>query len=347
MLSGSVTFVYDGDGRRVKKISNNGIINYFYDGSAVILETDGNGNILKSYNSGLSVKDQNGNKYFFLRDGRWNVAGLMDSKQGIVQSYFYDVFGSAKGIQKDTNHLRFIGLLNVYSDDDIGLQYMSNRWYDPTLGRFVSRDPKGFSGGSCNLYEYSGNNPIIFGDPTGLDSFNLQNYLFANQTLIGQLEDINTWKVAITFVGFGEGLVLCPTALFGEAVPWTGVEGVGAWGGASAMLQNSYLITGQWGVGAGLEYLGGSISCGFESYLTTGLGISGTYDLMKDIKSDFQLDSVSTDDSIMKTNFSGDVLKTAVGQEMDLVQMIEGGFMNPEADVSVAIDVIQDVLTFF
>jgi hypothetical protein len=36
---------------------------------------------------------------------------------------------------------------------------MWNRWYNPALGRFVSRDPIGLKGG-LNLYEYVDNNPF-------------------------------------------------------------------------------------------------------------------------------------------------------------------------------------------
>lgn len=45
---------------------------------------------------------------------------------------------------------------------------MGQRWYDGSLGRFVSRDPIGFGGGP-NLYGYVGQNPIKRFDPFGLD----------------------------------------------------------------------------------------------------------------------------------------------------------------------------------
>ncbi len=44
---------------------------------------------------------------------------------------------------------------------------MGHRHYDAQLGRFLSRDPIGFSGG-VNLYEYAGANPSTFADPRGL-----------------------------------------------------------------------------------------------------------------------------------------------------------------------------------
>jgi uncharacterized protein RhaS with RHS repeats len=41
------------------------------------------------------------------------------------------------------------------------------RYYNPNTGRFLSEDPIGFLGG-INLYEYAGDNPISFSDPSGM-----------------------------------------------------------------------------------------------------------------------------------------------------------------------------------
>jgi hypothetical protein len=45
---------------------------------------------------------------------------------------------------------------------------MKARYYDPTIGRFISEDPIGFGGGDVNLMAYTGNNPITRVDPSGL-----------------------------------------------------------------------------------------------------------------------------------------------------------------------------------
>jgi RHS repeat-associated protein len=42
-----------------------------------------------------------------------------------------------------------------------------NRQYNPKYGRWLSRDPIGFDGGN-NLWNYVGNNPVRFNDPSGL-----------------------------------------------------------------------------------------------------------------------------------------------------------------------------------
>jgi RHS repeat-associated protein len=57
------------------------------------------------------------------------------------------------------------------SDPETGLYYYRARYYDPSVGRFLSEDPMQFQGG-INFYRYTSNNPIIGRDPFGLwDSY--------------------------------------------------------------------------------------------------------------------------------------------------------------------------------
>lgn len=65
-----------------------------------------------------------------------------------------------KGIQ---NPLRFQG---QYHDHETGLHYNRYRYYDPLVGRFISKDPIGYAGG-LNLYVYAPN-PVSWIDPLGL-----------------------------------------------------------------------------------------------------------------------------------------------------------------------------------
>jgi RHS repeat-associated protein len=63
----------------------------------------------------------------------------------------------------------FAGAFGVLREPN-GLYYMNARYYDPTLGRFLSEDPLGLGGGDLTLYSYAGNNPVVFVDPSGLCS---------------------------------------------------------------------------------------------------------------------------------------------------------------------------------
>jgi len=49
-----------------------------------------------------------------------------------------------------------------------GLYYYRARYYDPSIGRFISSDPIEFQAGDFNFYRYVGNDPVNFVDPSGL-----------------------------------------------------------------------------------------------------------------------------------------------------------------------------------
>ncbi|SCC35263.1 RHS repeat-associated core domain-containing protein, partial [Gilliamella intestini] len=62
------------------------------------------------------------------------------------------------------NPLRFQG---QYYDEETGLHYNLNRYYDPFTGRYITQDPLGILGG-LNSYQYAGSDPINWVDPLGL-----------------------------------------------------------------------------------------------------------------------------------------------------------------------------------
>ena len=49
---------------------------------------------------------------------------------------------------------------------------MHNRYFDPATGRFISDDPMRFRAG-VNFYAYTLNNPVLYVDPYGLESGDL------------------------------------------------------------------------------------------------------------------------------------------------------------------------------
>ena len=51
-------------------------------------------------------------------------------------------------------------------ESDVRLYYFDARYYDPYIGRFITRDP---IGDGVNWYAYAANNPLKFVDPTGLE----------------------------------------------------------------------------------------------------------------------------------------------------------------------------------
>lgn len=65
---------------------------------------------------------------------------------------------------------------NPYYDDETGLHYNWHRYYNPTIGRYLTPDPIGLDGG-INLYAYVQNDPVNYIDPYGLVHLGFANML--------------------------------------------------------------------------------------------------------------------------------------------------------------------------
>lgn len=91
--------------------------------------------------------------------------------EAVVVSYRYDPYGKVTITRGGTpqssdplgNHWTFTGR---FLDEESGLLYYRARYYDPTTGRFLQRDPEGYAQGP-NLFAYCGNNPPSLTDPSG------------------------------------------------------------------------------------------------------------------------------------------------------------------------------------
>jgi RHS repeat-associated protein len=137
----------------------------------VIAEMDASGNITSYYvydGIGLVAKiTASGNVYYYHYDGIGTTIAMTDSSGNIVNKYAYDEFGNLlNSVEAISNPFLYVGQYGVM-DDDNGLLYMRARYYDPEVGRFISKDPIGYEGG-LNLYGYGSNNPENLVDPTGL-----------------------------------------------------------------------------------------------------------------------------------------------------------------------------------
>jgi RHS repeat-associated protein len=86
---------------------------------------------------------------------------LTDAAGDVDTAWDYDVFGGVRNLTgSQPNDFSFAG---EQVDGSTGLQYLRARYYDPEVGRFLSRDPV------WGNYLYAWNNPLVLTDPSGLD----------------------------------------------------------------------------------------------------------------------------------------------------------------------------------
>ena len=94
---------------------------------------------------------------------------VTDGNGAIVDRRAYKAFGETREVRAPSrpSSVGYVGTLGVETDPT-GLLFMRNRYYSPTLGRFVQMDPIGLSGGDANLYRYCVNSSLGLVDPSGL-----------------------------------------------------------------------------------------------------------------------------------------------------------------------------------
>ncbi|MBZ0165496.1 MAG: RHS repeat-associated core domain-containing protein [Candidatus Omnitrophica bacterium] len=113
--------------------------------------------------------------YYYFTDGLGSVRQLANSSGTIVESYDYDPYGGTTIYDSSLTDITSSGssIDNPYMftgrrfDEETGIYHYRRRTYDPSIGRFLQRDPLGYYD-SMNLYEYVRSNPINYVDPDGL-----------------------------------------------------------------------------------------------------------------------------------------------------------------------------------
>ena len=170
-----IEYKVDGFNRRIKKIVNGQTKEYYlwYDqlNLAAVLDENKIPKVKYIYapdSRVASLIEKNGILYKIIHEpGLDSVRYVINTVNSeIVQEIEYDEQGN---MLSNTNvNFQPLGYAGGLYDNDTKLTRFGARDYDPTIGRWTTKDPIGLAGGDTNLYAYVGGNPMSYVDPSGL-----------------------------------------------------------------------------------------------------------------------------------------------------------------------------------
>jgi RHS repeat-associated protein len=181
-----VTLSYDAFNRLVKR-TQQGITGspittgYFvYDGDQMVLEMNANGTVTHRMLWGPAVDQaladeagSGGEVYWYFTDHLGSVRDVATYNTStnittIANHIAFDSFGRRASETNSALGDFALGFTGRWFDRATGLQWNLNRWYNPSIQRWMSEDPIGFAGQDPNLNRYVGNGPTMYVDPDGL-----------------------------------------------------------------------------------------------------------------------------------------------------------------------------------
>ena len=174
-----IRYYYDHAGNRVKKTVDNVTTEYCMAGDLLVTEKGEGRRIWYYYDSAANPVSMrvSGKDYFYVRNLQNDVIALIDDTGETVVEYKYNswgkilsITGSKAGTIGKTTPFRYRG---YYYDEETGMYYLKNRYYDPEIRRFISADSYKVVMSSLktldnrNLFSYCGQNPINRNDEYG------------------------------------------------------------------------------------------------------------------------------------------------------------------------------------
>jgi len=286
----TTTFLYDGDGGRVKKVIS--------DQSSVIGETTYIGSLYEIRNTDDGIRNI---KHIYA--GSNKVCTIKTNNQQQTTNYIHsDHLGSSNVMTDETGakiaqtEYQPYGKVSQQTGDDVtpykftgkeldttGLYYYGARYYDPEIGRFISPDSivqSPYDPQTLNRYTYCRNNPLKYVDPSG-HWFWAAVFFIIKVAAVGAA--IGGAVAAATGGDIVNGLI---TGAIGGAL----FAGVGSLGLTGAMQTIGHAITGaaSGALGAvatggdpGMSALIGGVSAGVANWVGSNIGF------LKDVGGDF------------------------------------------------------------
>ena len=191
----NASYTYDENGLRISKTVNGVTTKIFRtngqpvgmnssDGKDVTFILDGDGKVYGVHYDHYSFDQLSSATYYFAFNAQGDVIGIYDFGGRLMATYDYDEWGNctvnvlaadSNGHAIDSpdhvaqvNPFRYRG---YFYDAETGFYYVSSRYYDPEIGRWINADNQiaGVGGEvlGYNMFAYCMNNPVNMSDPTG------------------------------------------------------------------------------------------------------------------------------------------------------------------------------------
>lgn len=282
---------------------------YAYDGENIIAEFDVNNRLVASFthsplspddvlsvhftnhavksiqggdavSDAASISHASGN-FYYLKDHLNSVTDVIDQSGNIIQKYDYSSFGVLRGLRNAAGQeVSFVNaaIKTAFTytgrefEAETGLYYYRARYYDPSTGRFLQKDPDPGKLGDprtfLSKYVYCGNNPIMNTDPNGKFFF-VPVLIFLGQLIA---TSIVSGLIAGTVSGIISGALYHGSFWTGFAAGFAGGFVQGAIGGAIAFTGGAAAAA--LGASANIAQLVGGIVGGayngYSAYQATG-----------------------------------------------------------------------------
>ncbi|WP_432459882.1 RHS repeat domain-containing protein [Agarivorans sp. QJM3NY_25] len=184
-------YQYDDQGRRISENDTQ----WLYSGDNLVAAHNVKGELKSLFTYGPGIDNPihymgpGGNQ--FLTANRLNSVVLATNAAGNrTASQLYNAFGTKSIGNGSLPQFGYTG-----REPNIGgVIYSRARWYDPEMGRFLQPDPLGYVDG-INRFAYVRNNPLMFTDPYGTESFNVENIINAVEDGLSEYA-ANSWASA-------------------------------------------------------------------------------------------------------------------------------------------------------
>ena len=184
----TVSYTYDADGQRTAKTVGTDQTTYLYIGGQLCKVNSPTAELELFYDDdgralGFSISSERYGyaKFYYVYNAQGDVVQLRDAANNVTANYLYDAWGKLLHICTysgqeitDASHAALLNPIRyrgyVY-DSETGLYYVSSRYYDPEIGRWINADGFASTGQDItgnNMFAYCGNNPVDRVDPSGM-----------------------------------------------------------------------------------------------------------------------------------------------------------------------------------